>query len=467
MTVRTMGMVLAAGAGTRARHLTDIRRTAYPVAKPMFRLLDTPIMHHTVLEMQRIGIKDIFCNVWSNPDTLESYYSTIAPDAVKMYKESHLMGTMGSAVHWTMEHGISDADRVFVVSGDIASNADLSRILAEHERVGADATIAFNPVDWSQVPKYGTAYLDGMPEKRPQRPDETVEQYAAYLRSYITEMEGYIRGTSYTAVEVRQFREKASIADCCSNANNSSIYLFNGSVIRALSERGITPTTEKDNPFYDFGAHGFRHILEQGMKFFGVLLPQETYWADIGDMGKYWLAIMDTLDGKFDRSMWPSVAPQADKELGMIRFIHPSARIHDTAELVAPYYIGPDVFVGANARIERSALSRGSQVGPNSTVYASAMLESSHFYQGDTMRQLRGDGTRGSILERSLMSSGFLAPGQMARNNVVLTTPDGYVRFAHIGMDKDLSEQRARGHSVPAVEAVTLDAVGQAVVHRN
>ena len=463
----TMGMILAAGAGTRARHLTDIRRTAYPVAKPMFRLLDTPIMHHTVLEMQRQGITDIFCNVWSNPDTLESYYSNIAPGAVKMYRESQLMGTMGSAVHWTIEHGIGDADRVFVISGDIASNADLGRILAEHERVGADATIAFNPVDWSQVPKYGTAYLEGMPEKRPQRSDETVEQYASYLRSYIADMDRYIKGTSYSAVQVHQFREKASIADCCSNANNSSIYLFNGSVIRALYERGITPTTEKTDPFYDFGAHGFRHILEQGMKFFGVLLPHEVYWADIGDMGKYWLAIMDTLDGRFDRSMWPSIIPQADKESEVISFIHPSAKIHDTAELIPPYYIGPDVHIGAGARVERASLSRGSLIGPNSTVYASAVLESSHYHSGDTIRQLRGDGTRGSILQRSLMASGFLAPGQMASNNVVLTTPDGYVRFAPIGMDKDLSEQRARGAHVPAVEAISLDAIGQAVVHRN
>jgi len=72
---RIMGLVLSAGVGSRAKYLTDPTRNIFALSKPILPILDIPAMHHSVLEFRRVGINDIFANIWSTPETIKQYYS--------------------------------------------------------------------------------------------------------------------------------------------------------------------------------------------------------------------------------------------------------------------------------------------------------------------------------------------------------------------------------------------------------
>lgn len=452
---RVKAMILAAGAGTRARHLTDPTRNRFSMAKPRFPIGQTPIMDHWMMELQRIGVPEAFANLWSNPCTIKNFYAPGSigdrPNmAVRLHPEGQLLGTMGSAVHWARVEGVRNEDTLFVLSGDIVSNADLGRILSEHVRVGADLTVGFNPVPWSQVKKYGTAAFTGMPEKREKEATETDESYKRYLDGYQAEMDVFFAEKAYQAMPVVKFREKEGPETCCSNLNNASIYVLSGTFVEALEQHGITPVNDKlPHPFYDFGKHGFDFALRQGFKFYGVTLPANAYWMDVGDMGKFWLAIMDTLDGTFDRSKWGLWPHYGEK----IAIVHPTAYVHPSAELTPPYYIGEDAQIEAFAKVGPYAVvtSQG-LMGRNTSLVGAAMVETARAHEGDIVRQLLGNEVGGAEVTRSLLAAGTVHPDQVALNNVVFIRPDGHQRFAHIGMDKSLSERRVNGERLLAIE---------------
>lgn len=450
-TVRAM--ILAAGAGTRAKYLTDPTRNRYALAKPRFPIIDRPVMDHWVMGLKNMGINRVFANIWSNPHTIESYYSSYGlreNTTIKLYREENLLGTMGSAVKWAQVEGIEGSDALFVLSGDIICNADLRKLLEEHTRVGADLTVAFNPVPWGQVNKYGTAAFEDMPTKRTKGTGESDQDYRKYLDGYEEEINEFAGHMTYRAVKVTDFREKKGIENCCSNLNNSSIYILSGAFVKALAQHGITlPNDKLPKPFFDFGKHGFPFALRNDFRLYGVILPESVYWMDIGDLGKYWLALMDVLDGRFDRSMF-GLLPGRDERM---EFIDETAYVHPSAELIPPYYIGPQAQVEAYAKVGPYALvSAYGMVQSNSRIIGSAMIETAYFNEGDHDRIIRGSGSAGAIVERSLLASGSIYQDQAAQNNIVLTRPDGHIRFCPIGMDRGLSLKRIQGIRLSAVE---------------
>ncbi|MCX5749786.1 MAG: NDP-sugar synthase [Candidatus Saganbacteria bacterium] len=460
MSGRVMAIVLSAGLGNRVGSLTtEINK--WPMAKPRFPILDTPVMHHTVLELQRLKeVSPILINLWNHPDTIRSYYENIVklPDLIKLHNQDAMHGTMGDTVKLAVEKaGIQDEDDLVVTCGDILCDADLAKLLETHRRTGADITELFNAVPWKEVPKYGTVRLENMPQKRDRAPKESFEDYEKYLKLYGHEIDGFIaRSTPFMSHKVVCFKEKIPVDTCCSNLNDTSIGVMKGKFIRDLYDIWKEQMKAgKEDDFKDFARHVFPFAIEKRLNFQGVILPPANYWIDVGDLGKLWLAIMDTLDGYFDRSMWIKLASSENNLVTSkkIAFIDPTAKVDKTATLIAPYYIGAGAVIGPGVRIERASIASHAIVGANAEVRSAVILETAYHFglkgdgigECDRTRVLLGTGDTGAKLERSILASGTIPHNLTVRDSIAFMAPDGHTVISPIGMNPDISIKRARG----------------------
>ncbi len=467
---RTVSFILAAGEAQRARYLSNPTLNKFAMAKPRFPILNTPVMHHFVMELRSIGAGDnVFVNVHSNLKSVTNFYDfdteqRALPPSLRPTFVDHgkLNGTLGDVVKTAVEHAhIQDDDEVFVMCGDILTDASFDTLRTIHRETGADITEYFYPIEWAQVPESGTVLLGRsesepqtnapMPQKKDRLPEQPQEDYAGYLEEHEKFLAQWVacshvdvpgRTNKQRSFPVLDFKEKAGLDTCCSNLNDASIGIMKGSVLRALYAEW-----NKDNRFRDFSRDGFRFALEHKLNFQGVVLPRTRYWMDIGDAGKFWLAIMDTLDGYFDRSRWPIFGPDISLQpRGKITFIDPSVTFEDrnSVLLVPPYFIGANSFIGRGAHIERAAIASNSVIGENAHVFASAILEPAFFNEGDKVRELAGSGTIGGMLSMSLLASGLVPARQRINNSIIYTNNLGITEVSPNLMDPSLSYQRAR-----------------------
>ncbi|MEY2591474.1 MAG: mannose-phosphate guanylyltransferase / phosphomannomutase, partial [Acidimicrobiaceae bacterium] len=130
---------MAGGEGTRLRPLTSNQ------PKPMMHLANRPMMEHIVQLLQRHGFDDIVVTVAFMANNIRSYFGDGSEFGVRMVyaTEESPLGTAGSVRNAMDEL----RDRFLVISGDVLTDIDLSRIVAFHEEKGAMATIGLTAVE--------------------------------------------------------------------------------------------------------------------------------------------------------------------------------------------------------------------------------------------------------------------------------------------------------------------------------
>jgi NDP-sugar pyrophosphorylase family protein len=127
--------VLAAGAGTRLRPLTDDR------PKPMIEVAGRPILGHTIARLAKAGVTDLVINLHHAGEVLTAYVGDGGAWGVRVQysPEAELLGTAGAIVPWRPYF----ADGTFlVVYGDNLTTCRYADLLALHRRTGALATVA-------------------------------------------------------------------------------------------------------------------------------------------------------------------------------------------------------------------------------------------------------------------------------------------------------------------------------------
>lgn len=144
-------LVLAAGKGTRIRHLTE----ACP--KPMLSVAGKPLLEHLVGWLRSFGICDIAMNLHYLPEAITGHFGDGAQYdmAITYSYEPVLLGTAGAARRLSF---FLD-ERFVVVYGDVFTNLDLLRLLNWHQNQvqnqGAVLTLALyrvpNPSDCGLV----------------------------------------------------------------------------------------------------------------------------------------------------------------------------------------------------------------------------------------------------------------------------------------------------------------------------
>jgi mannose-1-phosphate guanylyltransferase len=139
MKEKYIGMILAAGFGTRLRPLTN------DIPKPLIPLAGKPLIYYPITALKTAGVTDIVVNIHH---LHEKFYNILGDGSqfgvniVYSYEEKEILGTGG---------GIKFASKLFsersviVYNGDVISNCSISRMIIQHELSGALATMAIRP----------------------------------------------------------------------------------------------------------------------------------------------------------------------------------------------------------------------------------------------------------------------------------------------------------------------------------
>jgi len=131
-------VIMAGGFGTRIHPLT------INLPKPMIPLINRPIIEHIIDLLKRHGITDLVLLLYHQPEVIKKYFGDGSEFGVHITYVTPLedFGTAG-AVKAAARHL---DQRFLIISGDLLTDFDLTRVLAFHEEHAAHATITLTSV---------------------------------------------------------------------------------------------------------------------------------------------------------------------------------------------------------------------------------------------------------------------------------------------------------------------------------
>lgn len=290
-------VIMAGGEGTRLRPLTS------SIPKPMLPLANRPMMEHIVTLLRRHGFDEIVVTVAYLPNTIRTYFGNGSEFGVRMVyaTEEHPLGTAGSVRNAMEELD----DRFLVISGDVITDIDLSRIMQFHEDRNALATIGLvaveNPLEFGIVIT---------------RPDGSIER----------------------------FLEKPTWGQVFSDTINTGIFVLEPSIFDFIPP---------DQPV-DFSSEVFPKLLADGQALVGAVA--EGYWEDVGTIEAYVRSHQDVMDGTVHLDV-PGFELSQGVWIGEGTELHPdavvegSAIIGDYCRIEAGTRVGPYTVLGSNVRV--------------------------------------------------------------------------------------------------------------------
>jgi mannose-1-phosphate guanylyltransferase len=316
-------LILAGGEGTRLRPLT------YTVPKPVLPLAGRPHVAYVIDWLVRHGVDDVVVSCGHLAEGMRVAVAELEPGVeIRYAEEPDPRGTAG-AIRFAED---LLGDRFLVLNGDVLCDLDLTRLIEQHERTGAQATIALYPVD--DPSGYGLVHRD---------------------------QDG----------EITEFLEKPSPDRIDTDEINAGAYLLERSVLdRIPPERAVSIEREV-----------FPELIGDGL--YGIRL--EGYWIDIGTPERFLEANWDILEGRVETVISDRV------ENSMM--VGEGCEISADAELRAPCVLGGNSTVGAGAVIERSVLLDGCVVEENATV-TDSILSAGVTVEGEVNGAVVGEGER-------------------------------------------------------------------------
>ena len=127
-------VVLAAGLGTRLRPLTQF------LPKPLLPVTGTPVLGHTLSSLAKAGCRKAAINLFHQGDKIASRFGNRYEGVDLVYSpEEELLGTLGALA--PLREFLSPADIVVVVNGDSLCRWPIKRLLRQHKKAAARATL--------------------------------------------------------------------------------------------------------------------------------------------------------------------------------------------------------------------------------------------------------------------------------------------------------------------------------------
>lgn len=300
---------MAGGEGSRLRPLTSTR------PKPLVPVVNRPILWHVLRLVQKHGVDEAFITLHYLADQITTAFSGSKDIDIRLnYSfEDRPLGTAGSVK--AIEDDLTGT--FLVISGDVITDFDLSKLIEFHKKKGAVVTIGLarvqNPLE------YGVVMTD---------PDGKVDR----------------------------FLEKPGWSEVFSDTVNTGIY-----IIEPEALRNIEPEKQ-----YDFSKELFPRLLRAGESIFA--LPLEGYWCDVGMPSQYIMAHHDILSGK-TRVEIPG------KMVGENVWVEEGADISSSANVVGPTLIGSRALIAKNATVGPMSC-----IGSNVSIESDAMVSRSVIY---------------------------------------------------------------------------------------
>lgn len=266
---------------------TRLRPLTDRLPKPMVPVMGKPLLERNMKALKPHGVREIVLSTGYKPEAIERYFGNGEALGLTIHYvcEDFPLGTAGAIKN--CEQYLDDT--FFVFNTDILTNINFSEMLRYHKRKKADVTIAVTRVDNPSA--YGVIEYDE---------------------------NGY-------AVS---FREKPAPYETTSHFINAGVYIFEPGVLSRIP-RGRPVSVERE-VFPDLLEKGRRIAIYQGC----------NYWLDIGTPEKYIKAHRDSFAGRLRLS---------EINFDQRAVCGANARIHRTAVLCGPIYLGDNVRIGADA----------------------------------------------------------------------------------------------------------------------
>lgn len=271
----TLAIIMGGGQGSRLFPLTDRRsKPAVPLGGK-YRIVDIPISNCI-----NSGIRNMYVLTQFNSESLNRHLA----NAYKFdhFGENfvHILAAQQTPGHDSWYQGTADAVRqnlsyflespykyFLILSGDQLYRMDFRRMIREHEKTGAELTIATTPVDRDPARAFGLMHTDDNScittfAEKPGDDDALLDT----LKMPPTLLE---------ACDLPGDAEKFQAS--------MGIYLFN----RSALEKAL------DNEQEDFGKHIIPGIIEKGNVYTHIF---QGYWEDIGTIKSFFDANIQLTD---------------------------------------------------------------------------------------------------------------------------------------------------------------------------
>jgi mannose-1-phosphate guanylyltransferase len=363
-------LILAGGEGTRLRPLTTT------VPKPVVPLVDRPFIAFMLEWLRGHGVDDVIMSC----GFLASGVRNVLGDGtaygmrIRYVEEPRPLGTGGAL---KFAEPLLD-DRFLMLNGDVLTDIDLSAQIAQHERLGATATLALVRVE--DPANYGLVRLAG---------DD----------------------------QVTEFLEKPPADAIDVDTISAGAYVL---------EREVLDLLAPDQPA-SIERDVFPRLVGAGL--YGRVAT--GYWLDIGTPERYLQGTFDILEGV--------VSTRVKERLGD-QFLHIADDVSNEGRVIPAAIVEPGCRIAADARIGgRVVLERNVSVGAASVLERSVVLQGAEIGEHCVLRGcIVGPGAR--IGDRTHVE-GLAVLGEgvtVGADNVLtngarvfpgVTLPDGAIKF--------------------------------------
>lgn len=309
-------MIVAGGAGTRLRPLTDDR------PKPLLPFCNAPFLSGVIRRLATVGIERVLLVVGADPTPFE----VLDEDAVRVGVQ---LEAVAEPTPLDTAGGVRSAlDRVsgtfLVLNGDILTDVDLQAAIRQHETTAADATLVLTRVE--DTSSFGVCVRDG-------------DRITAFVEK---PAQGTLPGQ---------------------DAVNAGTYVLEPDAVARFPEGPLS-----------FERRVFPGLVESGAHVGGFV--SDAVWADLGTPSRYLDGHRRALDGDL---AWPSLAGVPADADGIRRdvdvevaadativgpvLLGPGTRVGPGA-CVGPYVVaGAGAHLGARCEVRDAVLDRDVHLG--------------------------------------------------------------------------------------------------------
>jgi mannose-1-phosphate guanylyltransferase len=309
-------VILVGGEGKRLRPLTST------VPKPVVPLVDRPFISFMLEWLRQHGIDDVIMSCGFLATSVRNVLGDGSGLGIRLrfVEEPEPRGTAGAL---KFAESLLD-ERFLMLNGDVLTDIDVTRQIAQHEETGARATLALVPVP--DPTAYGLVHL---------REDRSV----------------------------KDFVEKPSSDKIDTNLISAGAYVLEREVLELVPpgrnvsiEREVWPLLIGD------GLYGF---------------PSESYWLDIGTPERYLKGTFDIIEGNVETAVkerlgsdWLAIDASAVVNGRVIppAVLERGVRVGEGAHVGSLAVLADDVSIGAGSTVERAVILNGAQIGDGCTL---------------------------------------------------------------------------------------------------
>lgn len=362
LTTKTLGILLAGGAGERLYPLTRHRAKPAVPFGGCYRIVDVTLSNCINSGLRKVFILTQYKSLSLHRHIRNGWYNVVAKDLDEFIEvippqmrvgDNWYMGTADAV--WQNLYSIKGVDQinfVMVLSGDHIYKMNYYRMLRQHIDEQADVTIGAIEVPAEQAHLFGIMEVDASCRVR-----------GFKEKPAVLDPEEAASGKVFASMGVYVFN-KSLLADVveADSQNPSSTHDFARDIIPLVIER------------YDVCAH---HFVDENKK-------EAQYWMDVGTIEAYYQANMDLVAvtphfNLYDKE-WPIrthqpqyppakfVFAQKDQRMGIALDSIVSAGCIISGGRVVNSVLSPDVRINSYCEVNQSILFSHVEVGRHSRI---------------------------------------------------------------------------------------------------